>query len=91
MYAMAYPGMKIHTQVCNFPPGANFLYVFFGKKFVENSAENFPQKMLGKTGFFRGKSFEKLFFREILRNFPRKEMCEKSAAWTQNLPRETDL
>jgi hypothetical protein len=28
--------------------------------------------MLGKNGIFRGKSFEKSFFQEIPRNFPRK-------------------
>jgi hypothetical protein len=41
--------------------------------------------MLGKSGIFRGKSFEKSFFQEIPRNFSRKvifrgkKMYEKSA------------
>jgi hypothetical protein len=40
--------------------------------------------MLGKNGIFRGKSFEKSFFQEIPRNFPRKvifrgKMYEKLA------------
>jgi hypothetical protein len=40
--------------------------------------------MLGKNGIFRGKSFEKSFFQEIPRNFPRKvifrvKIYEKSA------------
>jgi hypothetical protein len=35
--------------------------------------------MLGKNGIFHGKSFEKSFFQEIPRNFPRKKMYEKSA------------
>jgi hypothetical protein len=32
----------------------------------------FLQKMLEKNGIFRGKSFEKSFFQQIPRNFPRK-------------------
>jgi hypothetical protein len=36
-------------------PGADFSYIFS----MENSAENFPQKMLGKIAIFRGKSSEK--------------------------------
>jgi hypothetical protein len=39
---------------------------------VENSAENFPPKMLGINGIFRGKSFEKLFSQAIPQNFPGK-------------------
>jgi hypothetical protein len=35
--------------------------------------------MLAKNVIFRGKSFEKSFFQEIPRNFPRKKMYEKSA------------
>jgi hypothetical protein len=35
--------------------------------------------MLEKNEIFRGKSFKKLFFQEILWNFPRKKMYEKSA------------
>jgi hypothetical protein len=38
----------------------------------ENSAENLLPKMVGKNGIFRGKSFEKSFFREIPGNFPLK-------------------
>jgi hypothetical protein len=47
--------------------GADFSYIFSGENFGENSAENFPPKMLGKNGIFRGKSFEKSFFQEIPR------------------------
>jgi hypothetical protein len=46
----------------------------------ENSAENFPPKMLRKNGIFRGKSLEKSFFQEIPWNFPRKK-CTKN--WPQ--------
>jgi hypothetical protein len=56
-----------------------FRTFFSGENFVENSAENFPPKMLGKNVIFRGKSFEKSFLQEIPRNFPRKKMYEKSA------------
>jgi hypothetical protein len=52
--------------------GADFSYIFSGENSAENFAENFPQKMLGKNGIFRGKSFEKSFFQEIPRNFPQK-------------------
>jgi hypothetical protein len=38
----------------------------------ENSAENFPPKNVVKKWNFPGKNFEKLFFKEILRNFPPK-------------------
>jgi hypothetical protein len=64
--------------------GSIFRTFFSGENFGENSAENFPPKMLGKKGIYRGKSFEKSFFQEIPRNFPRKvifrgKMYEKSA------------
>jgi hypothetical protein len=36
------------------------------------SAENIPPKNVGKIAIFRGKSFEKSFFQQILQNFPRK-------------------
>jgi hypothetical protein len=39
--------------------GLIFRTFFSGENFGENSAENFPPKMLGKNGIFRGKSFEK--------------------------------
>jgi hypothetical protein len=52
--------------------GLIFRTFFSGENFGENSAENFPQKMLGKNAIFRGKSLEKLFFQEIPQNFPRK-------------------
>jgi hypothetical protein len=42
----------------------SFFRTFFSG---ENFAENFPPKMLGKNGIFRGKSFEKSFFQEIPR------------------------
>jgi hypothetical protein len=60
-------------------PGANFSYIFSGENFRENSAENFPPKNVGKNGIFRRKSFEKLFFQEIPRNFPRKKNYDKLA------------
>jgi hypothetical protein len=61
--------------------GSIFRTFYSGENFGENSAENFPQKMLGKNGIFRGKSFEKSFFQEISAesDFPRKKMYEKSA------------
>jgi hypothetical protein len=52
--------------------GPIFRTFFSGENLGENSAENFTPKMLGKNGIFRGKSFEKSFFQEIPRNFPRK-------------------
>jgi hypothetical protein len=66
--------------------GPIFRTFFSGENFGENSAENFPPKMLGKIAIFRGKSFEKSFFQQIPRNFPRKnhfpwkKMYEISAA-----------
>jgi hypothetical protein len=57
--------------------GPIFRTFFSRENFGENFAENFPPK-LGKNGIFRGKSFEKLFFQEIPRNFPRKKTYEKS-------------
>jgi hypothetical protein len=47
--------------------GSIFRTFFSGENFGENSAENSPQKMLGKKGIFRGKSFEKSLFQEIPR------------------------
>jgi hypothetical protein len=46
--------------------------------------------MLGKNGIFRGKSFEKSFFQEIPRNFPRKitfrgKNVRKIGPWLQEL------
>jgi hypothetical protein len=38
-------------------PGANFSYIFSGENFGENSAENFPPKMLGKMEFSAEKRF----------------------------------
>jgi hypothetical protein len=52
--------------------GPIFRTFFSAENFGENSAENFPPKNIGKNGIFRGKSFEKSFFQEIPRNFPRK-------------------
>jgi hypothetical protein len=49
-------------------PGSIFLTFFSGENFGGNSAENFPPKMLGKNGIFRGKS-EKSVFQEIPWNF----------------------
>jgi hypothetical protein len=46
--------------------GADFSYIFSGE-------------MLGKMEFSAEKSFEKLFFKESLRNFPRKKCTKKSA------------
>jgi hypothetical protein len=51
--------------------GLFFVHFFRGKFRGKFS----PQKMLGKNGIFRGKSFEKWFFQE----FPRKKMYERSA------------
>jgi hypothetical protein len=50
-------------------PGADFSHIFFRVKFRGKFS---PQKMLGKIGIFRGKSFEKSLFQQIPRNFPRK-------------------
>jgi hypothetical protein len=41
--------------------------------------------MLGKNGIFRGKSFEKSFFQEIPRNFPRKVIF-RGKKCTKNRP-----
>jgi hypothetical protein len=49
------------------------LYIFSRENFGENSAENFPPKMLGKNGIFRGKSVENRFQETW------KKMYEKSA------------
>jgi hypothetical protein len=65
--------------------GPIFCTFFSGENFWENSAENFPQKMLGKIVIFRGKSFEKSFFQEIPRNFPRK-ITFRGKKCTKNRP-----
>jgi hypothetical protein len=65
--------------------GSIFRTFFSGENFGENSAENFPQKMLGKNGIFRGKSFEKSFFQEIPLNFPRKVIF-RGKKCTKNWP-----
>jgi hypothetical protein len=53
--------------------GPIFRTFFSGENFGENSAENVPPKNVGKKwNFPRKKSFEKSFFQEIPRNFPRK-------------------
>jgi hypothetical protein len=49
-----------------------FVHFFPGKISGKIPRKIFPPKMLGKTGIFRGKSFEKSFFQEISRNFLRK-------------------
>jgi hypothetical protein len=41
--------------------------------------------MLEKIGIFRGKTFEKLFFQQILRNFPRK-VTFRGKKCTKNRP-----
>jgi hypothetical protein len=46
-----------------------FFVHFFQGKF---RGKFFPKKMSGKIAIFRGKSFEKSFFQQIPRNFPRK-------------------
>jgi hypothetical protein len=48
--------------------GRFFVHFFLGKF----SGKFSPTKMLGKIAIFRGKSFEKSFFQQIPRNFPRK-------------------
>jgi hypothetical protein len=59
------------VNLMNHHPGADFSYILSGENFGENSAENFPPKMLGKKiEFSTGKFFEKSFFQEIPRNFP---------------------
>jgi hypothetical protein len=57
-----------------------FFVHFSGENFGENSAENFPQKMLGKREFSAEKVLKNSYFQEIPRNFPRKKMYEKLAA-----------
>jgi hypothetical protein len=52
--------------------GPIFRTFFPGKISGKIPRKIFPQKMLGKNVIFRGKSFEKSFFKEIPRNFPRK-------------------
>jgi hypothetical protein len=45
---------------------------FQGKFHRKFRGKFFPQKMSGKIAIFRGNSFEKSFFQQIPRNFPRK-------------------
>jgi hypothetical protein len=52
---------------------------------VENSAEIFPLKNVGKIGNFCGKSYEKLFPQEIHRNTPQK-ITFRGKKWTKNQP-----
>jgi hypothetical protein len=78
------PTKKVHAygkslHLTKKPPLADFSYIFSRENFWEDSAEKFPQKILGKNGIFLGKSFEKLFFQEIPLNFPREKINEKSA------------
>jgi hypothetical protein len=47
----------VNLEVVVLAPGADFSYIFSGENFGENSAENFPQKMLGKNGIFPWKKF----------------------------------
>jgi hypothetical protein len=56
------------------------MYIFSGENFGENSAEIFsPEKMSGKIGIFRVKSFEKTFPQEILRKITfRGKKCTKN-------------
>jgi hypothetical protein len=50
-----------------------FRTFFLGKIPRKIRRNIFPKKMLGKIAIFRGKSFEKSFFQQIARNFPRKK------------------
>jgi hypothetical protein len=56
--------------------GRFFINFFQGKFHGKFRGKIFPppqkKKMLGKFAIFRGKSFEKSFFQQIPRNFPRK-------------------
>jgi hypothetical protein len=46
--------------------------------------------MLGKIAIFRGKSFEKSFFQQMPRNFPRKKMYKKLAPEVVGLATELE-
>jgi hypothetical protein len=80
-----------------------FLYIFSGENFGENSAKIFPLKMLGKIGIFRGKSFKKFFPKKFLGKFRGKSLsAEKNvrkidprlsfgAQWTLKVKEGSDI
>jgi hypothetical protein len=77
------------SQVCSniFNQGPIFRTFFPGKILAKIPRKIFPQKMFGKNGIFRGKSFEKSFFQEIPWNsLSAGKMHEKSAPELTALP-----
>jgi hypothetical protein len=79
------PNLQRPRRKENLILGPIFRTIFPGKIFGENSGENFPTQNVGKNGIFRGKSFEKSFFQEVLRNFPLKVIF-RGKKCTKNRP-----
>jgi hypothetical protein len=81
-------GKKTPSEPAVVPNQGPLFRTFFPGKSLGKIPRNiFPPKMLGKNGIFRGKSFEKSFFQEILQNFPRKVIF-RGKKCTKNQPRE---
>jgi hypothetical protein len=70
------------VKLLRFISGADVSCIFPKEISGKTPQKIYPKKMLGKNGIFRRKSFEKLFFQEIPRNFPRKVIFR----WTSELP-----
>jgi hypothetical protein len=73
---------KIAPKRRNFAQSGDFSYIFSGENFGDNSAENFPPKMLGKFEFSAEKVLKIIFPRNSVEfsaesYFPRKKMNEK--------------